>query len=106
MILLAVTSWSLSAALLVLALLGDPRRAPAPARPAFCWMLTGALLTEASPLLGLIAHGHDWTRMHRAVGVAELLLSLTGLACLGAATVSWRHRSRATPEQASAPPGA
>jgi hypothetical protein len=106
MVLLAVTCWFLVAALLTLALLGYPRRAPAPVRPALRWMLTGGLLIETSAVLGLIAHEQDWTRIHHAVGAAELLLSLTGLACLGTATVSWRRRSSVTPDQASAPPSA
>ena len=61
MILLAVAGWLLVAALLVLALLGHPRRAPAPVRPALRWMLTGGLLTETSAMLGLIAWQHDGT---------------------------------------------
>ena len=94
------------AALLVLALLGHPRRAPAPVRPALRWLLTRGLLTETSAVLGLIAQGHDWARIRRAVGAEELLLCLTGLACIATATISWRRRSPITPEQTSAPPSA
>jgi len=106
MIFLAVTGWVLAAALLVLALLGRPRRVPAAARPALRWMLAGVLLIETSGLLGLIAHQHDWAQIHRAVGAVVLLLSLTGLVCLAIAVISRRHRGRIQPEQPSAPPNA
>jgi hypothetical protein len=103
MMLLVVAFWVLIAALLALALLGHPRRVPAPARPALRWMLTGVLLIETSAVLGLIAQQHDWDHIHRAVGAIELLLNLTALACMATAVIAHR-RTRRRPGQPSTPP--
>lgn len=102
-ILVTGTGWILIAALLVLALAGHPRRVPASARPALRWTLASFLLIETSAMLGLIAHQHDWAQIHRAIGAAELLLSLAALACLAAAVIS-RRRSRITASQAGGSP--
>lgn len=94
MILLAGTGWVLIAVLLAFALLGHPRRVPAAGRPILRWGLAGVLLNETTALLGLIAQQYDWARIHRVIGAAGLLLSLTALACLATAFISWRRQRR------------
>jgi hypothetical protein len=99
MILLVGTFWVLLAALLAWSLFGHPRRVPAAGRPTSRWFLAGVLLMETAALLGLIGQQYDWARIHRVIGAAGLLLSLSALACLATAFISWRRLRRTPPSQ-------
>ncbi len=96
MILLAVTCWIVVAVLFVLTLLGRPLRIPVPDRPTVRWGFAGILLLETSGLIDSIAQQHDWAKIHRAVGVVELLFTLAALACVAAGAIARRRRGRVT----------
>ena len=79
------------------------RKAPPYLRPAVRWIGVAILLIEVDGLLYEIAQGHDWTRIHRAVGAVGLLMSIAALSCVALGMLSWHRRKRAAADRAIAP---
>jgi hypothetical protein len=101
MLLVTISGWIVWAAFFLMSHFG-PRAAPVAIRPAIRWIAAGSMFVYASGTVSLVAHQHDWTRIHRTVGVVELALAAAGLICTGVGLFKVRRRSRVDREQATA----
>jgi hypothetical protein len=94
---LRVAAWCALAALLLAGIVAYLERTRTGRRSVFCWRVSVAvgLFVAAEELNVLTDQQADWSRIHRAVGLATLLLSAASVTLI-LTTVSRYHR-RGTP---------
>jgi hypothetical protein len=101
MLLVTIGGWIVWVALFLMSHFG-PRPAPVAIWPAIRWICAGFMLFYASITLALVAEQYDWTRIHRTVGAAGLVLDIPGLICIGVGLFKLRRRSRVDRQKAPA----